>query len=1280
VYPYNTTTNRTYYGPSLQDPRSQKTLWSNRPPSAFYQDQSSVNNAAVIGAGIAAAGSIPIRGSRVWDYYVAGIRGAEEYSPGGVLRTFQASTFFSQFTTQGRKGFRVSGDYLAGSQGKPLRDYLTTMIGESGGTYARLGKEGLRFSKGKLFWGTTGDIALPYAGTMISPTAGKLAGMEHIAGKHLGSAYARSMGFSTKGWKGFAEDDARLFGQVFKTSKGEYHKQIIGARTLPGYVGRQLGGIGTEFVSRFNRLLRAPFEMEPFKTVFGKGQELLGRATGGRSLQFAVPQGPGLKMLGNLVMKYGLGLGAISLGYQTLDYTTRNADFLNETAFGEGLTTGLATIGIKANLAISKVAEATGLHTYREAQESIAPGSTSLQKLLAFPLLGGLTAASSIYLTRIAKTVKYQRQGLGAAAAAARAKEDLQVFGGPLGRLGKQLSRSSGLYSRTDWIGRATRYIGTANKAGDVSYKFVGKIGPAKLFGLLGAGIGVASVLPFLPGATIPSQRPDVLKAIYSGEQEVAIRKGRGWEFGRSPYEGQRISHFRPHWYPRMIMRAREKSLYGEERSPIENFIRKEFTYDWELEHYKDRPYPITALPFEDVPFIGPLLANTLGRIIKPPKLMHTDEWMDDDYIKVMAPTFGDRRATEIGELPPPKPISPYSVKGTLGEQIYRMTEMIGLPGFTMSTIKDKLTGTSDFFDQHAQLESARRAFGAERAYWDLEIGGGLGTTETLRRLYPHRRRQIPLYNPIRNLMPNWLPGPGEKGPDFLHGDPYVQIQEGELRLPGKGYEARYPELKGIAAEDYPLIHKYKILADVALYTDKYKEISRTIRSARTKDNWSEYEEQIYQTVEEQVVQRKTRKEFQDYRYLSPMGNITDKNNYYGGEGSSALIAQINQMKAAGETRPGVFSKLFGGYWELLAHNAETAIDQLTPVSPGAKLVHTRTALEDYERTQVYGTENAFWQHPIRDFIRPFSNLTAKSFGFDSIPDHVENRRALEEHFDILKYAKNTRLARLANMAGDTDAAKEFERKKDETMFGLNPYTFNYRSIFRALPRRSRDYFNAFADADTVEERESILKLVPDNEKALYIARWAMKFGEEVKQARKAGILSENQLEEAEVIINDIHQDAKSEGFPTSEELSAEYIATRLDKETYGDWYRRTKLLANIPLPGEDWVGWHPSVDLEDIKLKVVQNLGEDIHDYDLWSSGAQELQNKPYINNEVVEELTKNKNLSDREMEEQIERLFNVNGVTANIFTRNTLSGDNMLSMNIEQDVNVTGALSKIL
>lgn len=1289
---FSLTESQEYYGPSRTDPRQQPELWSTRPPSGFYNEAhpwTGMATAGAVGAGIFAAGYLPMGRGRVWDKYIGLMRGIEEYSPGGVFRTFQASTFFSQFSFEAMRGFPVAGSEFR-RVGRAEASYLANLIGETRGgwdVHQRILKEGVRLEGGRLYFGETQDVALKHASALISPTAKKIgpAGEDlgWMAGKHYGSAYARSAGFEL-GRTGRAASDILQFGHVVDTPAGQFHRQIIGGQSRTQHLWRMAGGWGTEWVSRFNRLLEAPFEMQPFSTVFGTAQEWLQKTTG-KKIQFAVPYGPGAKMLGSLAWKYGALAGAVGLGYQTIDYALKSSDMLEGSVLGEGLTTTIATGWTQANLLASHVADTFGLHSYREAQEELAPGSTELSRLLAFPLMGAMGAAGVGYGFQVSRMAQLQATTpLGAAAARTAVSEGLEKWGqtGLLAEIGKQVGTTEGIFARRDIWGKAFQSVAEPIRGGkDLSFKFLGKLTPTKLGAVIGGGLGAAAIAPFLPGALIPSERPEELEKIYSGEQEVAIRKGRWWEFGRTPWEGNRIMYYRPHWYPRMRMGAKERAIWGDEPpSPLEKWWTREFTYDLEKRDYYDRPYPITSLPFEDVPFIGPLLANTIGRLIKPPVLMHTEEWAGPQGIKAMAPGFGERVATELGQLAPETPVSPYGFEGTIGEQAYRMTEMIGLPGFTMVSIKEALTGTGDLYDQMMQLESARRAYGFERSYWDLEIGGGVGTTEALRRLYPHRRRQIPLYNPIRNTMPTWLPGPGEKAPDFLHGDPFTKVPEGELRLPGKGYQARFPELEGLTPEEYPLVHRFKILADVAPYSDKFKLALQQVRSARKLDEWSEYEEDIYRTTQEQLKNRKVKKEFEEYEYLSPMGEVFDSTRFYAEE-STGLMAELNKMKAAAEGEPGTFTKLFGGYWEMLTHNAETALDVMTPVAPGAKLVHQRTAIEDYHMTQVYGTENAFWSHPVRDFIRPLLTRAGASAGFEDIPDHLKEKRGIEEYFDILDYVKHARLSNLARMSGDRDAVQTFEDKKNETLFGINPFTYNYSHIFRALPRSERDYFNAFAKADTVEERAKILDMVPENEKALYVARWKLQFKQDVEKAKKAGVLSDKQVEEADKMLEQINTEARSEGFPTSKELFAEYLATKLPGENYGDWYRRTKLLAEIPLPGPDWVGWHPSVDLEDVKLRLVQTMGEDMHEYDLWPSRAQALVNKPYINEATLAPFYGQEQLTEGEMRNRVNDLFLANGSRCDTFF-NTSWGPARSGtlIDIEQDANIEDAIKGMM
>jgi hypothetical protein len=119
------------------------------------------------------------------------------------------------------------------------------------------------------------------------------------------------------------------------------------------------------------------------------------------------------------------------------------------------------------------------------------------------------------------------------------------------------------------------------------------------------------------------------------------------------------------------------------------------------------------------------------------------------------------------------------------------------------------------------------------RRYYERELGAGMGPSPTIKEAFGYSeplRRFIqresfePQANEIPNTMPSWLPG-NDYMTDFKKGDPYVKIDDGYARLPGAGYEAIHPELKGVAPEDYPDIHKLRILSDVAPYSREYNQV-----------------------------------------------------------------------------------------------------------------------------------------------------------------------------------------------------------------------------------------------------------------------------------------------------------------------------------------------------------------------------------------------------------------------------------------------------------------------
>lgn len=1205
---------RDYYGVALPEREPETAIWSSgsQPVPHPYSEQLarlgivSVGAAAVFGAGFLHAGE----GRNVFSrYYLPAFRSIEEYSPGRVLRTFQLSNFFSQFATESRLTRFLPAETLLANES--VRQYYSRLVGRDLSATLLTERGGLVFHQGALYFGKgpkdLGEQLLSSASVIINKKGGA---------SRLSEGIARTLGvevpFQESIWDPFAGAKG-IFSQATRwiDEAGQARHtpmQIVGGRTAAEHAWLQARGFGAAFVERFNLLSRSfPREFIPG----GLSDKIKRLGIDPSKLHLGVTPGPALKTLGKMAGKWGVVGGGLYFGYDFIDY-------LGDKLLGMGPTKIGASAYVGARITAASIADVTGLSSIPRAQEEVAPGSTDLLKLMAFPMMGAIAGLSGHYLQGVGLQARLQ-SGVQLSDELWNIRSKLKPHPSlPYQRMMRwDVDRASRVSQRVmesfgpghpGWVNSLGRWLKDKEIfSGVFETKLFDK--PWKIKAGAGAVAGLALVLPFLPGALLPEQSAEELRQIYSGEKEVPIRRGRWWEMGRTPWEGQNISYFRPHWYPLLMSDARDTAIYGERKSAIEKFFLANFTYELERKNYYTRPYPITGTAFEDFPLISPILAATIGRIIKPPLTMHEEEYMRDGEYMHQPLGFGERRAFELGELEPGTPISPYGEKGVFGEQIYRLQEMGGLWGYIPGAIKQAITGEEGFFTQEQQLESARRMYGVERNIWDRELGGGLGVGEILRRIFPHRRREVPLYNPIRNMMPNWLPGPGERSPDFLHGDPYTKVPMGDVRLPGPGFESLHPELSGLSPEEYPDIYKFKILADVAPYAEQTQIYKSIIEAKRRAGALGEFELNIYEQSVSNLKAIRDKKEFFEYKY----------------EGETPLTPW----------------GMLGKYWETLAHGAMTPLEFLTPVSPASKFIHMRTATEDYQNSILYGTQNAFWSNPIKNFLAPFTTSTAAALGWQGMPQNVKEVRAIEQYFDALEYIKFTRLKEIAEANRDYSAAAEFGEKRQETLVGVNPYTHTYAHIFRALPRRERDYFTAFSEEDDPDKQAEILSMVPENQRGLLIARWKMARAQDLRKQAKTDKLSGD----AEAFVDEVYAEARRGGVPMDRALNAEYLATREPGESYPDWYRRTKLLPEAlegrAVPGPDWVGWHPAVDLDDIKLKLVENLGFDMHDFDLWPSDRMNLARRPFINDQAIREISPDISMSDSEIRVRVKDLL---------------------------------------
>ena len=732
-------------------------------------------------------------------------------------------------------------------------------------------------------------------------------------------------------------------------------------------------------------------------------------------------------------------------------------------------------------------------------------------------------------------------------------------------------------------------------------------------------------------------------------EGEVAIRQGRFWPLGNTPFMGGKIMYYRPSIYRKLETGAMftsdsmgspiERALFHTDISPL----RPLDPYRYERKHFEDRPYPVSGEYFSG-PFgpLVPALNATVGKILKPQTMMHEQEvaaglanyapagqsgaYNADPYINGRGGVFGGMGGVAGGMAMggfggPPNgaqassnamlagragslntarnetrntisginnqymqmAYGPPKVSGIMPQRIvpagsplsvgnpqiqaqeigYRAQEMLGIYGFAASSVRESFgLGQRDFAPQRSVLQSASKAYGTGRQFWDLNLGGlgdvpmlgggqigSIEFSEITRRFIPKERSGVDYINPIKNTMGRqypFLPG-SEYFTDFTTGDPFTKVPEGELRLPGVAYE-RLNRISSDASGRYGVMDQYKILGDVAPYSKQFRSLDKTIDSMVD----GPADKLKVQELRERAASLQQKKEFTEYKY---------KNSTPEQMGINPNLHALGRMG------------------EMLAHR-DTFINK--------KFINKQTATEDWERNNVYGATFPEWQRPFESFIEPMINkagnrnpiaaaatlavagtffgetskgklvmstlgaitgLSVSSFhsaneaitGDQFMPRTRKKELALEEYADILTYTKNTRLAKMASMAGDKGAAFQYESAAKRTMYGApiedinsGKYGTDVESLSLSIPKRKREHFKAMINAP-VEERKRILDTAGRLERRIYEAAWGM----------------------------DVEK-----------------------RPELTDYFARHEL------PDESWEGWHPNTSMDQVKIKIGQSMG----------------------------------------------------------------------------------------
>lgn len=790
-----------------------------------------------------------------------------------------------------------------------------------------------------------------------------------------------------------------------------------------------------------------------------------------------------LKRHGKVALPLLLG---IPFAYGTMDWAARQIA-PEDTVMGKAGITGVAAeAGRLAHMTYANISEMTGLTSLRKSAEEQAPGMTGIMPFMGMGLSFGLTGAVAGALA-----------GLGMEATAGN-------------KYAQMLSNKSAIHELPKVFSKIPGFGG--------KYTLSGK------YGRMGFIMGGTLAVPMLLAGLGSSKSVEELNDEYLNGKEVAVKKGRWWEFGMTPFEGSKTMYYRPNWYNRTMIQADRHSMYGDEDiSPVGELARTLVDPYWkEKLHYDDRPYPVASASGEHLGMFSVLYERTIGQVLKPTAMMHTEG----------VPAGTDWGSVGMGTASGEMAMSPASAKEDIKQQFYNSYEALGLRGFVLSSLKEAVTGENDLFEATPTMQSSSDMDNIRGKFWDLNLGGGLGLTEPLRRFMPNRPFSQETVNTISNKMPSWLPGENFYK-NFQQGDPYSLIPEGELRLPGSGYAARFEELRGVDPENYPLLHKYKILADVALDSSQFRSVARQVEKA----DWSEQDLATINEVKAQIEDRRDKRKF-----------IYDE-QYQG---------------------------VFGKYAKTVASLAQdNPIEQLTPFSPAHKFLPVQDPRTQYEE-MVFGKEFKMWQSPVDDFIKPFLYSTGNLIGVDKIPPEVEEIRKLEQYFDELKYVKFKKLQ-------ETGQGNYMQTK---SLLATDPYSEVFNTFL--LPKRERDFFDGFKQM-SIEDKERVLSIAPDNLKDIYMGQWDL----DTMRKLESGEIQATETEKAQVL---------------------QAIENRREQTHARREIRRREVLNNENLPPDDWIGWNPQIDLEDVKLKYLMNNGKDFHHYDLWDDRARKLRTKPIV------------------------------------------------------------------
>ena len=421
---------------------------------------------------------------------------------------------------------------------------------------------------------------------------------------------------------------------------------------------------------------------------------------------------------------------------------------------------------------------------------------------------------------------------------------------------------------------------------------------------------------------------------------------------------------------------------------------------------------------------------RNVGMVNDPSNSTYVYRNLVNEYNNYLDSWYGERRDPQMINQ---------SLQGDYMKDLaYSTSQISGIYGYLGGMLNNSDRAYSFRYENAGQMTSFSRGF------WDSSIGGlGGGPMEIARRFFPSEDRSRINVNPLLNNMPDWIPE------SYHTGNPYTQIPKGEMRLPGKGYEAIY-DLHPDQFGEYGAFDRYKILADIAPNSVEYKKW-RNIAKATVTD--PELQEEM-EGIAERAAKMSGNHEFFEYKYmrnntkyakgivlgvnngiitladhsqlslagiqatgqtdealnemLRPGMEITyryEKNKVYDKQDSSknqsiaAVISapkskeSINRMLIeSGAAKKDVDDKSTIAQLGRISANQEAsgAVQELIAHAK-IPIVHNKflrvdSAYESYMKETYYGSNFKTWNNPVKSFIKPmFNEQSSKSLVSEAI-------------------------------------------------------------------------------------------------------------------------------------------------------------------------------------------------------------------------------------------------------------------------------------------------------